>query len=178
MNAHGFRRLGSRVFVGVIAAGVVAAGATGSTAKPTVAVTKDATLGSILVNTKDRTVYRFLDDHGKTSACTGACAKEWPPVVVAKHASPVAGSGVLATKLGTTMRADGTVQVTYAGYPLYLYAGDTGSAQTHGQGVGEVWFVLAPSGATIKTAVASAPAPANSGSASSSSGSGGGGAYG
>ena len=37
---------------------------------------------------------------------------------------PVAGKGVVAKKLGTTVRDDGTRQVTYGGHPVYFYEHD------------------------------------------------------
>ena len=49
---------------------------------------------------------------------------------------------------------DGTKQVTYAGHPLYYFAGDSGAGQTNGQGVdgfGALWWLVAPSGQKITT---------------------------
>ena len=46
----------------------------------TVGVAKDS-LGSILVNSHGRTLYLFKRDSGTTSACTGACAANWPPLL-------------------------------------------------------------------------------------------------
>ena len=37
---------------------------------------------------------------------------------------PVAGRGAIAKKLGTTVRKDGTRQVTYGGHPVYFYEHD------------------------------------------------------
>ena len=54
--------------------------------------------------------------------------------------------------LGMTKRADGTTQVTYAGHPLYFFAGDSSSGAANGQGVdafGAKWYVVAPNGAAI-----------------------------
>ena len=119
-------------------------------------------LGSILVNANGRTLYLFKADSGTMSACTGACATAWPPLLAS--GTPTAGTGLAASKLGTITRSDGTHQVTYNGHPLYLFIKDTKPGQTTGQGVtafGAAWFALIPSGGQ-----ASAPA--------SSSGSGGG----
>jgi hypothetical protein len=84
--------------------------------------------------------------------------------------TPTAGSGVTASLLGTI---SGTNQVTYAGHPLYMYAGDKSAGDTTGQGsdnFGAKWWLLAPSGQPIKAA-----ASGSSSSSSSSSGGGGGG---
>ena len=37
-----------------------------------------------------------------------------------------------AAKLGTVRRANGTLQVTYSGKPLYWFAGDTAAGQATG----------------------------------------------
>jgi hypothetical protein len=63
--------------------------------------------------------------------------------------------------LGTVRRPDGKVQITYAGMPLYLYAGDKKPGSVAGQGVGAVrwlggtWNAISPSGAIVKTIPAS-----------------------
>lgn len=66
------------------------------------------------------TLYSFSQDTATTSACTGACANAWPPLLTS--ASPVAAPGVDASQLGSIQRADGSFQVTYAGHPLYLFS--------------------------------------------------------
>jgi predicted lipoprotein with Yx(FWY)xxD motif len=134
---------------------------TTSGASATVGVA-NSSLGSILVNAQGRTLYLFKADVGAQSACSGACAAAWPPLVA--NGTPTAGSGVTASKLGTITRSDGNRQVTYGGHPLYLFIKDKKAGDVTGQGVtafGAAWFALTPSGNQ-----ASAPA--------SSSGSGGG----
>ena len=76
------------------------------------------------------TVYDFHKDKGTQSSCYGACEKVWPPVTT--EGGPQPGNGAQASKLGTTKRKDGTVQVTYAGHPLYTYVADRSPA-TPGQ---------------------------------------------
>jgi predicted lipoprotein with Yx(FWY)xxD motif len=109
-------------------------------------------LGKILVDGQGRTLYLFEADEGTASTCDGACASAWPPLTTA--GSPNAGSGVSASKLGTTTRGDGTSEVTYNGHPLYTYAGDSAPGQTSGQGsdaFGAEWYVLSPAGTPIET---------------------------
>ena len=108
-------------------------------------------LGTILVDSKARSLYLFVADTGSSSTCSGACAGAWPPLTTTQK--PVAGAGVTASLLGTTKRSDGTLEVTYAGHPLYYYAGDTAAGDTTGQALaqfGAPWYVLAPSGKAIK----------------------------
>ncbi len=84
------------------------------------------------------------------SACGGACASVWPPLMTT--GKPTAGPGVTASKLGTTKRSDGATEVTYNGHPLYTYAGDSAPGQTSGQGLddyGAEWYVLAAGGNKI-----------------------------
>ena len=90
-------------------------------------------LGTVLVDGQGRTVYLFKKDSGGRSACSGACASAWPPVIA--HGHPRAAGSAKASRLGITMRADGTRQVTYRGHPLYRYIGDTARGQTNGQGL-------------------------------------------
>jgi predicted lipoprotein with Yx(FWY)xxD motif len=93
-------------------------------------------------------VYLFEKDTGTASWCYGACACAWPPVLTA--GSPVAGSGATASLLGATTRSDGTLQVTYAGDPLYYFAGDQRPGDITGEGsqaFGAGWDLIAPGGA-------------------------------
>jgi predicted lipoprotein with Yx(FWY)xxD motif len=104
----------------------------------------DTSLGTVLTGVNGLTLYRFDPDTSTTSACTGACATAWPPVI----GTPTAGTGVTAADLGTITRSDGTIQATYQGHPLYTYKGDTAAGQTTGNGVGGTWHVaLAAEGA-------------------------------
>jgi predicted lipoprotein with Yx(FWY)xxD motif len=107
-------------------------------------------LGTILVDGQGRTLYLFEKDKGSASSCTGACASIWPPLTSAGKA--VAGGGLSAAKLGETKRSDGKTEITYAGHPLYTYAGDAKSGDTRGQGLdqfGAEWYVLTPRGSKI-----------------------------
>src|SRR5437588_11987766 len=90
-------------------------------ANATVSLRKTA-LGSVLVNSRGHTLYLFGKDRNGKSACAGRCASFWPPLIV--HGRPAAGSNVNASMLGTTKRADGSLQVTYKKHPLYTFALD------------------------------------------------------
>jgi len=95
-------------------------------------------------------VYAFEADHGTTSACTGACAVVWRPVTAGGARITVAGgAGALA---GQTTRPGGARQLTYAGHPLYTFAGDVGPGATNGQGsqaFGARWDVLTAAGQEV-----------------------------
>src|SRR5256885_2223137 len=107
-------------------------------------------LGKTLVASNGKTLYLFARDKTTKSTCNGSCATFWPPLHTTGPAK--AGPGVTARLLGTTHRADGTVQVTYHGHPLYFFAKDTKAGQTNGEGVaafGAKWFALSPAGVKI-----------------------------
>ena len=113
--------------------------------------TKTSSLGTFLVDGNGRALYLWDADHGSMSTCSGACAQAWPPVTTT--GTPKASGAVKASLLGTTKRADGSREVTYAGHPLYYFAGDTTPGQTTGQGsdgFGSPWWVVSPAGKAIQ----------------------------
>ena len=147
-------------------------GDTGSAAPPQaskgtlVALGKTA-LGKVVVDARGRTLYLFEKDKRGKSACYGACATYWPPLLSPAKARP--GSGVRASLLGVTRRADGKRQVTYAGHPLYTFAVDTKAGQTTGEGrkdFGASWDVVSATGRAVE------PTTSDSGGAGAGYGSG------
>ena len=108
--------------------------------------------GSYLTDGSGRSLYMFASDSATKSSCTGACLTYWPPL--RSSAAPMAGSGAVAGKLTTISGAGGAPQVSYAGHPLYYFAGDRAAGDTTGQGstnFGAKWWLLAPSGQPITT---------------------------
>jgi predicted lipoprotein with Yx(FWY)xxD motif len=111
-------------------------------------------LGKVLVDGQGFTLYVFEPDKqsGK-STCYGQCAQGWPPLLLPTGVpTPVAGPGVTDSLLGTAARTDGTTEVTYNRWPLYLWVNDSSPGQATGQGVnnlGGLWYVLAPDGRPI-----------------------------
>jgi predicted lipoprotein with Yx(FWY)xxD motif len=131
-----------------------------SSAAATAGSLKTATIGgvTVLTNASGFTLYSFAPDTPTKSNCNGTCAQNWPPVTGAVTAAGVTGT------FGTIKRADGSVQATFDGHPLYAFAGDTAPGQNKGNGLnvaGGLWHEITTSGT----------APAGS----SSAGSGGGG---
>jgi predicted lipoprotein with Yx(FWY)xxD motif len=111
---------------------------------------KASSFGRILFDGRGFVLYGFTRDPRGTSACSGACARAWPPYVVKSQAR--AGVGVAARRLGTTRRPNGSLQVTYAGRPLYYYVGDRKPGQILCQNVtefGGVWRVVRPTGRLV-----------------------------
>jgi predicted lipoprotein with Yx(FWY)xxD motif len=121
-----------------------------STSHATVNTAKGST-GTMLVDSKGRALYLWVADTGAKSVCNGECAEDWPPLTV--KGKPTAGGSVKRSLLGTTKRSDGTLEVTYAGHPLYRFAGDTSPGQANGQGsdgFGAKWWVVGAGGKAIE----------------------------
>jgi predicted lipoprotein with Yx(FWY)xxD motif len=130
--------------------GAAGGGGPAKTAQAATVGTRHTSLGTVLVDGQGRTLYLFEKDTGTASTCSGGCASIWPPATTTGPAT--AKGGVVAAKLGTTKRADGTTEVTYAGHPLYTYAADAKPGDVKGQNLdqfGAEWYVLAPSGQKI-----------------------------
>lgn len=124
-------------------------------------VRTDAAYGAVVAGKDGLSLYVFLNDKGDgTSACTGGCAGSWPPLTVASASDVPAGSGISGA-LGTITRADGSIQVTLGGAPLYYFAGDSAAGDTKGQGLADVWYLASPSGVPAKGGGAAAT-PASS----------------
>lgn len=104
-----------------------------------------SSLGGILTDQAGNVLYLFQPDAQGPSTCNDGCAAAWPPLL----AGPAAGDGIDAALLGTAARADGSEQVTYNGWPLYHFAGDTAPGDTNGQGVSDVWYVISATGDAI-----------------------------
>jgi predicted lipoprotein with Yx(FWY)xxD motif len=140
--------LAAAVLLGV----AVAAAAGGSNRNPVVGM-RATPLGSVLVAANGRTLYLFTGDSSKASSCYGSCAAVWPPLLA--KGTVAAGSGLKGSLVGTVERKDGTLQVTYAGHPLYFFAHDGKAGQTKGQAsrnFGGRWFVLSPAGIKVVAA--------------------------
>jgi predicted lipoprotein with Yx(FWY)xxD motif len=138
-----------------------AAASTAATSNPPAASNAAATSGTVLktrtiggatvlTNAQGFTLYWFAPDTPTMSKCNGSCATFWPPV----KGPATAGTGVTG-KLATITRADGTVQATYNGHPLYTYKGDTAPGQDRGNNLnasGGLWHVVPASGTAAPTA--------------------------
>jgi predicted lipoprotein with Yx(FWY)xxD motif len=101
-------------------------------------------LGNILVDITAMTVYTFSKDspNSTTSACTGACLQSWPPLTVTQGTQVTLAQGAQGT-VGTITRADtNDQQVTFNGWPVYRFKGDTKPGDTNGEGIANSWTVI------------------------------------
>jgi len=109
----------------------------------------DSDLGQILTSSTGMTLYLFMPDAQGAPTCTGACAQSWPPSIAKDPSKVTGGDGVDASLLGTVDHPDAGKQVTYNGWPLYVFSGDSKPGDTHGQGQGGVWYAVDPTGNPI-----------------------------
>jgi predicted lipoprotein with Yx(FWY)xxD motif len=152
----------------VLAAALGAGVATAATAamphtpRATVKTVKSGNYGTVLVSSTGRALYRYTLDRKNVSRCTGACAKLWPPLLVKAKVKPTIDAGGIARLLETIKSAHGMRQVTYAGFPLYRFSGDTRAGQTKGEGLYSKWYLVNSKGALVKHPVKKASGPSGS----------------
>lgn len=148
------------LLLGGLATGALAAPAGQSAAM--VQVASNAQHGNILVNSAGMTLYTLSSEAGGAIKCTGTCLGAWPPLLLpAGTTSPTVGAGVTGT-IGTITRPEGTVQVTYNGFPLYTFSGDTAAGQTSGDGIaafGGTWHVVQVAAAGTTPSPSATPVP-------------------
>ena len=112
--------------------------------------------GTVLVDGSGHTLYMLTSEQGSKITCTddNGCTKLWPDTELPKGVtSATAGSGVQSSLLGTVKDAAGSLYVTYGGWPLYTFSGDSGPGQATGEGVTDTWgtwYVLGVDGQPIK----------------------------
>jgi predicted lipoprotein with Yx(FWY)xxD motif len=161
----------SVVAMGFLAAACGSTSSTSSSSSTTSATvsTSSSSYGTILTSGNGVTYYMFTKDEHDASACTGACAQAWHPVIAAH---PTVAGSAHASLVGTIVRPGGQHQVTYDGHPLYTFVDDSGPHVVSGEGIhsfGGSWYVLAPSGSPI-TASTSSSSSSSSGSSGYASG--------
>jgi predicted lipoprotein with Yx(FWY)xxD motif len=108
---------------------------------------KAGDLGMVIVDSEGMTLYDFHKDKGTMSSCYGKCEEFWPPLTTS--GKPTGKNGAEASMLGTTERKDGTMQVTYAGHPLYTFVEDKKPGEANGNdfsAFGAQWYALMPNG--------------------------------
>lgn len=92
------------------------------------------------------TVYRFEADtpDPPASLCENDCLRVWPPLLT--DGAPPVLDGIDPGLVGTLARADGTVQMTLGGWPLYRFVDDAAPGDTLGENVGGNWSAVAKDG--------------------------------
>ena len=108
----------------------------------------DSDLGQILVDGEGRTLYMFKPDTAGESTCYDDCEANWPPLVVTGDIT--VGEGLDAATFTTVARTDGSTQVKAGAWPLYYFKNDAAAGDVNGQGQGDVWYVVSPTGEPIE----------------------------
>lgn len=120
-------------------------------AERTLVATTTGSLGPYVSDSEGHAVY-FLEGDKDGSRCTAECLEAWPPVL-SGAVVPEAGEQVQADLVGTIERADGSIQLTYNGHPLYFYAEDTAAGTATGHDVHDQWgewYLLTPAGEELQ----------------------------
>lgn len=108
----------------------------------------DSALGKILVDGEGRTLYMFKPDSAGDPTCYADCQTNWPPLTITGDIT--VGEGLDASKFVTVDRTDGSKQVKVGTWPLYYFANDAAPGDTKGQEIGDVWYVVSPTGEPIE----------------------------
>jgi len=102
---------------------------------------KDTEFGNIITDRNGNSLYFFSRDADGTSACSGGCLNNWPVFYVENMQI---SQGLNPDYFGSITRADGTMQTTYKGWPLYYFVNDNAPGDVNGDGVIGKWFVAKP----------------------------------
>jgi predicted lipoprotein with Yx(FWY)xxD motif len=94
--------------------------------KPPAVKVKNASFGDILQSKNRLPLYYWSVEKraGGKIRCTGECARVWPPLVVKSRTAVAPTMRGVKGKFGVVKRADGRLQVTFRGLPLYAYHND------------------------------------------------------
>jgi predicted lipoprotein with Yx(FWY)xxD motif len=145
------------------------AGGSPSTTAVTISAKSVPGVGTVLVNGQGKTLYLLSSEKGGKLTCTDSngCTKVWPDTELPKGMTAAqAGTGVQGSLLGTVKSSSGSLYVTYNGWPLYTFSGDSGAGAAHGQGItsfGGTWYALTTSGNPATGQSASSPSAGGGG---------------
>ena len=128
------------IAAGLAAAAVVLPSALAGMGPLPLTTVHSAKLGTVVTTHEHLALYTWNRERDFKVRCTGSCAKQWPPLLVAKGARvPMHVAGVMGD-LGSVVRPDGARQLTLDRRPLYTYSGD-GPGEVKCNGV-DGWFVV------------------------------------
>lgn len=109
--------------------------------------------GAHLTDSDGMSLYVYLEDTqgSGSSACVDSCTRNWPALTA--DGDIAAADGLDQSLTGTLEREDGTMQVTYNGWPLYLYARDTAAGDARGAALGQVFYLVSTAGEPLTETV-------------------------
>ena len=112
----------------------------------TVLVVQHSNIGWVMAKANGVVVYTYAkDSKGGAPQCTGSCASVWAPVTGSPKAGPADN---FPGAFGLVTGAGGQKQITYNGYPLYIFVGAP-ALSTKGNGIGGMWHVVKLSASDI-----------------------------
>lgn len=121
-----------------------------SNSKSTLRERKVGKFGDVLTDSAGFSLYVLsAESKGKLHCTSKACLTNWPPLLVAKHAKITGGSGVQGHISHVTRGSKW--QVTYNGWRVYTFAGDSGPGQSNGEKIvafGGTWYLVHAAAAT------------------------------
>lgn len=129
--------------------------ASGSTARTTSPILQSGAVthyGIVLGNSKHFSLYILTKKNTAVWCGSATCVANWPPLVVAKGTKVTKGAGIKGT-IGLTKRGT-KEQVTYNGWPVYAFAGDSRAHQSNGEGIaafGGTWYLVKAAATTHDT---------------------------
>lgn len=125
----------------LVAASSAAAGGVRQEQPYTIETATAPGLGTYLTDAHGNTLYYSTNDLPGASNCTGGCEAVWIPFMTASIRVPPT---LDAADFGYIVRDKGRRQVTYRGWPLYLYTRDWAPHDVNGQGLYGIWYVVQP----------------------------------
>ena len=103
-----------------------------SSSKSTLQERKVGKYGEVLTNSAGYSLYVLsTEQKGKLHCTSSSCLGGWPPLLIGKNAMISAGPGVVG-KVSHVARGS-KWQVTYNGWPVYTFVGDSGPAGSKGE---------------------------------------------
>ena len=112
------------IAVGSTASLAMAARSAAPVAPPVLKI-KTTNLGTVVATKKKLGLYTWDQEKDFKVHCTGACAKQWPPVLLMKGQQVKAMVHGIMGEFGTISRPNGTTQLTWNRQPVYTYEHDT-----------------------------------------------------
>ncbi|MFW5974920.1 MAG: fasciclin domain-containing protein [Bacteroidota bacterium] len=107
-----------------------------------VQVTNTDAYGDILTDREGHSLYFFTKDaESEASSCTGDCVDNWPLFDQANLYLP---EDLNRDEFARFERADGNMQVTFKGWPLYYFQNDEDPGDVNGEDVINSWYVAKP----------------------------------
>ena len=90
----------------------------------------------------------FKPDTAGDSTCYDDCEANWPPLTVTGDITVGEGSTPRPSRRSSGLTA--VPQVKAGAWPLYYFANDAAPGDVNGQGQGDVWYVVSPTGEPIE----------------------------